>query len=485
MNKRINLPGLKRQRLTSLLGLSLDGGRLEGVVLKRVNGSLQVQQNFSVALSLDPLTAAPDLVGQEIRNHLDAAGIRERNCVLALPVKWALATHVELPELPEADVASFLAIEAERGFHSDVSTLLISTSRSKTASGKRHAMLLGIPRTQLSLLEQALRAAKLNPVSFSLGLVALQPPENESSNGVLALALGENQVALEISSGGGLVALRALEGTLETENGKRILNADIVARETRITLGQLPAELRESVRRVRIFGPRDLGQQLGDEMELRFESLGLKVEVVSRYDANQFGLQLPAEAAVSPALSLAAARLGGRRTPFEFLPPRVSAWQQMATRYSSGRLRTIGMAAGVAVLIVAAFFAYQQWQLTRLRSQWSQMSTKVKDLENITAQIHQYRPWFDPSMRALAIMKVLTQAFPEDGVVSAKTVEIRDLNVVTCTGTARDTQSLLKTLDRLSASPGVYEVHRGAFRGKSPVQFTFDFRWNEGARREN
>src|SRR6266403_2045660 len=91
----------KRQRLTSVLGLALDGSRLDGVVLQRTNGSLQIQQSFSVSLSLDPLTADAELVGREIRNHLDAAGIRERRCVVGLPLKWALTTNAEVPDLPE------------------------------------------------------------------------------------------------------------------------------------------------------------------------------------------------------------------------------------------------------------------------------------------------------------------------------------------------------------------------------------------------
>src|SRR3984957_20993003 len=90
----------KSKRMASLLGLSLDGSRLEGVVLRRNNGSLRVQQSFSAVLSLDPLTGAPELVGREIRNHLDAAGVRERNCLVGLPLKWALAAHTELPPLP-------------------------------------------------------------------------------------------------------------------------------------------------------------------------------------------------------------------------------------------------------------------------------------------------------------------------------------------------------------------------------------------------
>jgi hypothetical protein len=485
MSNLLNIGLLKRQRLTSLLGLALDGSRLDGVVLRRTDGSLQVQQSFSVSLSLDPLTADAELVGREIRNHLDAAGVRERHCVLGLPLKLALATHAELPELPEADVASFLQIEAERGFPCDVATLLVSTSRCLSPSGKQHAMLVGIPRNHLVLLDRALRAARLKPVSFSLGIVALQPAGAEASNGVLALTIGESHVGLQVTAGGGVAALRTLEGALEMEGGRRLLHADLVARESRITLGQLPAELRESVRRIRVFGPPDLSQQLADEMELRLEPMGLKVELVTRYSANEFGLQLPADAAVSPALSLAAGRLAGRRTLFEFLPPRVTPWQQVAARYSSGKLRTAGAAAAAVLLVVGGLFLVQQWQLMRLQSQWSGITVRVKELEKVTQEIHQFRPWFDDSVRALTILRQLTQAFPEDGVVSAKTVEIRDLSAVTCTGLARDNQALLKTLEKLRASGGVSDLRVSTIRGKSPMQFTFDFHWSEGGKSEN
>ena len=59
-----------------MLGLALDGSKLDGVVLRRTNGALQRLQSFSAQLTLDPLTAAPELVGREIRNQLDAAGVR-------------------------------------------------------------------------------------------------------------------------------------------------------------------------------------------------------------------------------------------------------------------------------------------------------------------------------------------------------------------------------------------------------------------------
>ncbi|MEI6392196.1 MAG: hypothetical protein WCT12_13965 [Verrucomicrobiota bacterium] len=477
---------LKRQRLSSLLGLALDGSRLDGIALRRTDGALHIEQSFSVSLALDPLTNDPELLGREIRNHLDAAGVRERHCIVSLPLKWALTTHIEVPELPEADVAGFLQIEAERSFPCDVQTLHIVTSRPHTASGKQHATLVGIPKNHLALLEQALRAAKLKPVSFSLGIAALQPPAADASNGVMALAIGESHVGLQVTAGGGVAALRALEGALEAEGSQRVLHADLVSREARITLGQLPAELRETVRRIRIFGPRELTQQLVDEMELRFESTGLKVEAVERYAADEFGVQLPSDVAVSPAFSLAAGRLAGRRSLFEFLLPKVSPLQQIVVRYSSGRLRTAISAAAAIALMAGGLFFFQQCQLWRLESQWAKLQPIVRQLEGVQDKIRQYRPWYDESVRGLTILKRLTEAFPEDGSVTAKTIEIKDLNIVTCTGIARNYTALLKTVERLRAVRQIPDVNMGPTRGQPPaLQFTFNFQWNEGGKSAN
>src|SRR5208282_5878240 len=179
MNNVLKINFGKRKRLTSVVGLALDGSRLEGVALRRTNGALQLHQTFSVTLSLDPLTAAPELVGREIRNHLDAAGVRERHCVLGVPLKWVLTAHTELPPLPEADAASLLQLEAERGFPTDVATLQVASSSCPLAADKKHVLLAGIPSAHIATLEKVLAAAKLKPASFALGLAALQPAAAE------------------------------------------------------------------------------------------------------------------------------------------------------------------------------------------------------------------------------------------------------------------------------------------------------------------
>ena len=469
----------RRKTLTTLLGLALDGSKLDGVVLKRTNGSLGVLQRFSATLALDPLTAAPELVGREIRNHLDAAGVRERDCVVGVPVKWILTAQTELPPLPEADAKSLLQMEVERGFHSDVATLQISDSRSPLADGKQNVMLAGIPNTHLAALEKVLMAAKLKPVSFAPAISALQFPAAEKS-GVLALVIGEKNVALQVTAGGGVVALRSLEGTVDDEAGRRTLHADVVARETRITLGQLPAELRDAVKGIRIFGARELAQPLVDELELRFEPLGLKVEFISSYAPDEFGLTLPVETTLSPVFSLAARFLAEQKPAFEFLPPKPNFIEQFISKYSSGRLRTTGaVAVGVAVMVLGLFL-FQQIQLWHLRSQWSHVAVKVGELQVIQDNIRQYRSWYDDTFPNLAILRQLTLAFPEDGSVTAKNIEVRDGSTVTCSGTARDYAALLAMQARLRAADGVNDVKLEQIRGKAPMQFVFAFKFNKG-----
>jgi hypothetical protein len=474
-----NIPGFKRQRPSTVLALSFDGSQLDGVVLRRTNGSVQLLQSFSTTLSLDPLTGDPELVGHEIRNHLDTANVRERNCVVCVPLKWALTAHTEIPELAEAEVAEFLQIEAERGFHADAQTMYFATSQYALA-GKKHAALVGVPRAHVELLEKVLRIAKLKPLSFSIGMTALQPPVADKSNCVLALSVGESGVGLQITCGGGLAALRTLEGTVEMQGGRRVLHADVVVREARITFGQLPPELREKVRTVRIFGPRDFAQQLADELELKLEQLALKIEVVKTYAPGEFGVAIPSDAPVSPAFSFGVSYLAGKPTFIEFLPPKVPAWKQYADKYGTGRARKAMALAAVVVVILLAAFLYQQIQLVRWQRQWNQISAEVTQLNAIKAKIDKYQPWANKNAAGLTILKEITAAFPDTGEVTAKTLEIRNLNTVICTGTARSMLALEATRTKLQKMPGIVGVSQ-QMRGRSPAwTFTMNIQVAEG-----
>jgi hypothetical protein len=469
---------LKKKRPNSVLGLTLDGGRLEGAVLRRTNGSAEVVNRFAVDLNLSPLSAEPELAAQEIRGHLDKAEVRERNCVVCLPLNWAMALQTRLPELPEADLAEFLQIEAERGFSVSPEAMSIVSTRYSLGPGESYATQVMIPNDPLLKLEAVLRRARLVPLAFSLGLPILEQGSSLSTEGMVSLEVGHVSVGLQVNTRHGLVALRTLDQVLEDVDGRQHFNVPALYRELRITLGQMQPEIRASIRKLRVYGASTALDTAYGELKTRASALGLDVERVTAV-APDGGVKLPPQTPVQSATVLAAKFLSGLVITPDFLPPKVSAWTRLTAKYSAKKLVYAAGAVVVAALVVLGLFTVQQLELRELGTQWNSMSRKVRDLEEIQQDIKRFRPWFDESVRSLSILKRLTEAFPEENSVTAKTLEIRDSSLVTCTGTADSRQALYKTLDHLRSAPQVSEIKVDQEKGASPVQFSFNFQWGE------
>ena len=408
--------------------------------------------------------------------------MRERRCAVCIPVNWVLSLQAKLPDLPEADIESFLQIEAERGFTSGHENLFIVNSRWQTASGEKFATLLAVPRNHLDTLEKALKAAQLKPATFVLGLSALEGAGREASAGTLTVALGSNSVELGVSVGGGIAALRSLDGAIETGAPQKNVDAELVAREIRITLGQLPAGMAEGMRGVKVFARGEFARQFLNDLSPRLQNMGLRLESMDR--ASAAGISTAPPPAGHVALFARARRRRQLRAAAsppgpELLPPKINQFQQwMTTNVAFKKLGWVGVAgAGVALLVGGAFLV-QELQAAHWNAEFQSVERQAKQVRSAQDQITKYSPWFDESARGLSILKVLAEAFPPDGTVTAKTVEIRNLTDVTCSGIARDSLAYRKVIESLGGAKGVGEVTTDSLRGTSPsVQFTFKFQW--------
>ena len=470
---------------STLVGVAFDGNRLDGAVVRRTNGSLRILKTFSATLALNPLNGDPALIGREIRNHLDQAGIHDKNCVVCIPLGWALSIQTKVPQISDADLPGLMEIEAERGFPYGPETLsIVHSVCGGIGEGERLATLVAVPRNHLLQLERVIRAAQMRPLSFTLGVTALHTAAKDSQRGGLALAVGENSLDLQITLNGGVAILRALDGNIEVEGSQKSIDAEALAREIRVTLGQLPMDLRGSIRNAYLYGQNDLAQRLAHNLTPLLQNMRMTTDWQRAYASDAFKSQFPPNTSIAPHLSAVARLLTGEPMPFEFLPPKVSAWQQLTSRVSSKKLGWVGVAAAIIFLLVGGAIGAQQWKLSRLRAQWAGMHGKVDAVEEIQTNIRKFRPWFDESLPSLSILKRVTEAFPIDGVVWTKTVEIRNQSVVSCTGTARNNEAFMKVYDQLRASSDVSNVSLDSVRGTAPVQFTFNFQWN-GGRSEN
>jgi hypothetical protein len=456
-----------------VLGLTFDGGTLNAVELKRSNGSVHVVTQVTAPLTLDPLRDEAELVGREIRNILNEGRISARRCVAGVPAQWALTVHVKVPAMDPEDVASFLELEAERGFTCSVDELQTASKIYPGENGESYATIIGVPKAYLERLEAVLVAAQLKTVGLSIGILAL--PEVET--GAITAEIADSRINLLLSGEQGVLALRTIEGAFDAEGAEKRVQGELLARELRITLGQLPTEIRENVRQLNIFGEPRFAEQLRTDLEARARNLDLRARHIPAYNEAHHGLRIVDHPAVSGAFSLAAQYLSDTEVQFEFLPPKPTVWEQISSKYSSRRLAYAGAAAGIVLLLLGSAFLYQQLQFSKYQDQWAAMESKVTELEDLQENARRFRPWNDSSFATMSIMRSVTEAFPEDGVVSAKIVEIRNGSVISCTGVARDNQSLLKTIDRLRGSPQVRDLRVDQIRGKAPLQFTFNFQW--------
>jgi hypothetical protein len=285
------------------------------------------------------------------------------------------------------------------------------------------------------------------------------------------VAVDAKGATLLLSTGGGIAAFRTCEATIESEAGDRLINTGAVARELRITLEQTPPDLRQELRRVDLIGDEAVVGQL--EASLADWARGIGLELQSHGSPEGRSADLVTE-------NLAACWLETGAPALEFLPPRVGRWEQLVARYNAKRLATVGMAVGAAAVLTLGVVGWQQIRCWALRSEWAGMKPQVTALNAVQARIREFRPWYDTSYRNLSILRRVTEAFPENGAVTAKTFEIHGLSTVSVsvTGVTRDNGSLLKMIDQLRKIPDVADVKVEQIRGKSPAQFTFNFRWN-------
>ncbi|MDP3068897.1 MAG: hypothetical protein Q8N18_01355 [Opitutaceae bacterium] len=462
-----------KKRAQSVLGLSLSDGQLRAFHVTRAKGGLEVVKSASAALSLDLMHPEPELIGREIRNHLDAAGIRERLCVVRIPPRWVMSQHTQVPELSPEDTASFLQIEAEKGFPVDPAQLQIARSFQKTDAGT-HVTQLAVRREQVDQLVAVLRAARLKPVSFSLGLAVLPAAHVADGAGRVIVAVDRAGVTLLVAAGGGIAAFRTFDVNIDSEAGESVVHSAAVARELRITLEQVPADLRSQLRELYVTGDSGMARQLAGSLADWAKGTGLALVRGDLPEKN-----LSAEIAEK----LASRWLEHDASELEFLPPHPGRWALLMARYNSKRLATAGFVLGAAALAVLAAFGWQEYERWSLRSEWGGMQAQVLKLDGVQRQIDEFKPWYDTTHRSLSILMRVTECFPENGSVTAKTFEVRGstTTLVSISGTARDNASLLRVQELLRQAKEIQGLKIEQIRGKTPMQFTLNFRWKSSA----
>lgn len=457
---------LTRQRST-ILALSVEPDSLVVCRVRRRNDNIEIVGHWRFPVSAQMLRTDPARASAELRRHLSAVGLKREECVVCLPLAWAFTYRLEAPEnLDDMTLKEYVDQQVEQRAQMAPDELQ-SVLLTQDAGGS--AFFAGVPSEPLVAVEEALRAAGLKPVSMTLqGASLLQ--ESPALDGV-QLTLGPTSTDLAIAAGGQWLVLRNL---LWAEQRGAYTNGDLskeISRQLRITLGQLPSDWRDHLRDTVVYGTDTLPQDSRASIVQALARLGLQAREMPS-DANGASHDVSADL-------LACARLCLRnmRPAVELLPKHVSKLQKAAARFSERRTRLMVIAAVGVVLLVSTAGYMQHSRLTSLETEWSAMEPRVMAVKAIQEDVRRYRSWYDTSVPTLAMASTIAQAFPEDGTVWVKALQIKDRVTVTCTGSAKSRADWMAVLERLRTSEGVANVQVIRAAGEAPFEFTMTLQW--------
>lgn len=456
-------------RQASVLGLSLEPEEVVICHLRRRGSQVKANARLRLPIPASEFKTEPDRAGQALRAGLRAARIRPERCVVCLPLSWAFTSQLELPELTEQDTQNFVRLEAERRFPLPPEDLVLCVSHRQSFEGARRASLVGVPAEALLNVATALKEARLRPTSITLGAAVLGDEQRGACSALIYL--GRGFVDLAVAGDGALLAMRNLLWQQDLAQADLRTTVREIGRQLRITLAQLPAELRTPVTSAVVYGLEDWPS----------ESSGLLAEVLA-----ELGMSLregaldgaPKAEGISPALLARATReLLGTHAAIELFSKRKARLHSFTARLSERNVRWMVGGTASAIVLLAASFGYQDRELARLQSQWDAMAPLVEDAKALQDRVRTYRPWYDETIPSLAIPKDLAAAFPEAGSVSLKSLHVKDRTVATCSGSASNFADLMMVKEALGKTGHLDDLKLFSARGGTPVAFTLTFRW--------
>ena len=456
-------------RRSVFLALSLEPHEICVCRLRRQGKQNEIVAQLRAPIPANAFRTAPTRAGQELHTALQSAHIRPEHCVVCLPLSWAFTAEINLPSLSEADLQSFIQLEAERRFPLSADDLMLTLAHRQTTPEGQRALLIGVSREYLSNVGKALQLAKLTPTHITFGISILQEMCAEAHT--LLFQFGKGFIDLAIVNEGEIPLFKNLvwqEGPTPPD-----LPSDIreMNRQLRIALAQLPAEQRTAISSATVYGDGAWSAEALPSFRESFAGLNLALAVGEspvHSENPQVSLGL---------LACATHILSGKSPTIELVTKPHNRFRSMLGRFSARRTRSIFAAISIVIFLLGATFGLQARKLASLEQQWATLEPQIKEAKDLQDRIKKYRSWYDESIPSLAIPASLFSAFPEEGTVWIKSLVIKDQTKVTCSGSASDRKDWMDVLAKLGMNHDLENLKVNNTRGVTPFSFTLEFQW--------
>lgn len=439
-----------------MAGIRLDGRTIDVVWLERANGETRVMGRASGECPTDIHRIGVAELVQALEKTLDQGPARCGYVALALTLDHTYFFQEVAPDLPKEDLEGFLNLRAEREFPFALSELTLARESFTDLDGASRVAVLAARRETLETVQAAL--AKLKLTARHITVEVCGRPAGEAGEGSsVVLVARESRLDLGVFSDSGIWALRSIAARDASSEANEVAS---LARELRISIGQLDPNARRSIKNIYLLGSPERREIARKAVANVAKSLG--VERAEDLDREAWLEQI-----VSSSLEK-------RPVSFNFLPERVDRLQQAKQLLAEKKGRWVASSvAGVVGLTLILLIGQSLW-LSGLQRRWSNMESKVGDLEITQTRIRQIRTWFDPDIHTLNVYQEIVKGFPQNGNVTLEELAIRSRDKVFLVGTAVTEDHITALANALRENPEHAEVANGPREGLSPVRFSMD-----------
>ena len=104
--------GWKKKKPTSVVSLDWGYQTLRFEYVRKSGNTCRSEGTGFVELPEDLFKENPETIGTKLRDALESAGIREKQCIGSLPIGWLFTSRTEIPELEGEDLEFFFETHA-------------------------------------------------------------------------------------------------------------------------------------------------------------------------------------------------------------------------------------------------------------------------------------------------------------------------------------------------------------------------------------
>jgi hypothetical protein len=448
-------------RTSSFLGLAV-GDRAVACAEVQVTGDRRtVRRTATFVFPSDMSLDKPEAAGQALAAFLRAKKFSASRAVVGLPARWLIAIEREVPPAGEDQARATLRLQAERLAVSESGELLFDFAGETSSSTASKVLLVGVPKSRLSKVEQLIDAAGMSIAAITSTGLALSAAIDKAEKDATMLVLSRGGAELIWRQAGAPRLLRHLAYVVNGDNSHSIatLGAEL-RRSVTFSATNGSTGRREMLLLDGVGMPQEkvgeLSQRLG--FDVRNDD-GTRMLGLSPIDRSTDASDEPESPGYfAPALSLALAGAKPSTIPVDFAHSRLTppAEKRFGRKAVWG-----GIVGGLIVLAIAALYFdvhHKESDVADLNDQLKQIKPTADAAQLVLDRVKYSRGFFNSRPPVLEALREITLAFGDDTHIWVTSFKIPDNGHGQIIGKATDQRSVINLVEKLNKNPRFSDV---------------------------